>query len=186
MAALARASAPRRSARAPRLRTRASAKPTARVDMGAINSLSVAITNSPVNKLKLWVARQQAGAGYDEAATAARVQSLVDGDDVVMFSFSTCPFCLKAKETLASEGVKFSAYELDQMGQEGYQLRHQLGVRTGRTSVPNIFIAGENIGGCNDGSPGLMPLLAEGGLEGKLAKCSLRFRAGRALARVGA
>ncbi|KAK3243156.1 hypothetical protein CYMTET_47175 [Cymbomonas tetramitiformis] len=46
----------------------------------------------------------------------------------------------------------------------------ELAKLTGRTSVPNIWIGGENIGGCNDGSPGLMPLVNEGKLEEKLAK----------------
>jgi len=61
-------------------------------------------------------------------------------------------------------GVSFQAIELDQMGDEGKALRAQLGVMTGRTSVPNIWIAGEGIGGCNDG-PGIMTLQREGKLE---------------------
>jgi len=61
-------------------------------------------------------------------------------------------------------GVSFQAIELDQMGDEGKALRAQLGVMTGRTSVPNIWIAGEGIGGCNDG-PGIMTLQKEGKLE---------------------
>lgn len=64
-------------------------------------------------------------------------------------------------------GVSFQAIELDQMGDEGKALRAQLGVMTGRTSVPNIWIAGEGIGGCNDG-PGIMTLQREGKLEGIL------------------
>jgi len=50
------------------------------------------------------------------------------------------------------------------MGDEGKALRAQLGVMTGRTSVPNIWIAGEGIGGCNDG-PGIMTLEKEGKLN---------------------
>lgn len=38
---------------------------------------------------------------------------------------------------------------------------------TDRTSVPNIFIAGENVGGCNDG-PGVMTLHGQGKLVPKL------------------
>jgi len=64
-------------------------------------------------------------------------------------------------------GVSFQAIELDQMGDEGKALRAQLGEMTGRTSVPNIWIAGEGIGGCNDG-PGIMTLQREGKLEGIL------------------
>lgn len=39
--------------------------------------------------------------------------------------------------------------------------------RTERTSMPNIFIEGQSIGGCNDG-PGLMTLKRNGKLEGML------------------
>jgi len=60
--------------------------------------------------------------------------------------------------------VSFQAIELDQMGDEGKALRAQLGVMTGRTSVPNIWIDGEGIGGCNDG-PGIMTLDREGKLD---------------------
>jgi len=60
--------------------------------------------------------------------------------------------------------VSFQAIELNQMGDEGKAIRAQLGVMTGRTSVPNIWIAGEGIGGCNDG-PGIMTLDREGKLD---------------------
>ncbi len=53
------------------------------------------------------------------------------------------------------------------MGQEGYALRAELAARTGRTSVPNIWIKGESIGGCNDG-PGILTLQASGELLPKL------------------
>ena len=46
-------------------------------------------------------------------------------------------------------------------------LRAELAELTGRTSVPNTFIAGEGIGGCNDG-PGLMTLKENGKLVSML------------------
>ena len=50
-------------------------------------------------------------------------------------------------------------------------MRARLGARTGRTSVPSIFIGGEYIGGMNDGPGaglGLGPLDADGLLEPRL------------------
>ena len=44
----------------------------------------------------------------------------------------------------------------------------RLGERTGRTSVPAIWIGGEHVGGLNDGDPGLVPLDIAGGLDAKL------------------
>ena len=45
---------------------------------------------------------------------------------VVVFSFSTCPFCVKAKALLSGLGADFEALELNQMGAEGLQLRAEL------------------------------------------------------------
>jgi len=49
------------------------------------------------------------------------------------------------------------------MGDEGMQIRAELAKKTARTSMPNTFVGGEGIGGCNDG-PGLMTLNKEGKL----------------------
>ena len=83
-----------------------------------------------------------------------------------MFSFSTCPFCKNAKKLLDDLDVKYVALELDQR-QDGYAIRAELAEKTGRTSMPNIWIGGTGIGGCNDG-PGIMTLQKEGKLEGML------------------
>lgn len=77
---------------------------------------------------------------------------------VAMYSFTTCPFCRKAKDYLEEERIPYEAIELDLLpGNEGNEIRAELGRKTGRTSVPSIFIGGDYIGGCNDG-PGLLPL----------------------------
>jgi glutaredoxin 3 len=82
-----------------------------------------------------------------------------------MFSFSTCPFCRRAKDVLEEKGVSYASMELDELdGNEGNEIRAMLGRRTKRTSVPSIFIGGEYIGGCNDG-PGLLPLAESGELD---------------------
>mmetsp|Transcript_58397 Transcript_58397/g.127762 ORF Transcript_58397/g.127762 Transcript_58397/m.127762 type:complete len:128 (+) Transcript_58397:266-649(+) len=112
---------------------------------------------------KISFAKMQAG-DYDEEAAQKKLEGYIGGDKVVMFSFSKCPFCIKAKKELNDMGVPFTALDLDQMDQEGKELRAELAKKTKRTSMPNIFIAGEGIGGCNDG-PGLMTLKKEGKLE---------------------
>ena len=86
-----------------------------------------------------------------------------------MFSFSTCPFCKKAKAVLDKAGVKYTAIELNEMGSQGMAIRSELAQRTGRTSMPNIFIGGVGVGGCNDG-PGIMTLQSNGELIPMLQK----------------
>ncbi|KAL3931001.1 MAG: hypothetical protein SGBAC_011514 [Bacillariaceae sp.] len=94
-------------------------------------------------------------AGADSSETAP----------VAMFSFTTCPFCRRAKDYLEAEGIPYVSMELDELpGNQGNEIRASLGRKTRRTSVPSIFIKGEYIGGCNDG-PGLVPLGESGELQ---------------------
>ena len=58
-----------------------------------------------------------------------------------------CPFCIRAKQLLDSKGVMY--YETDVT--TILSLRKAMTERAGgRTSVPQIFIDGQHIGGCND------------------------------------
>ena len=58
-----------------------------------------------------------------------------------------CPFCIRAKQLLDSKGVMY--YETDVTTR--LSLRKTMTERAGgRTSVPQIFIDGQHIGGCND------------------------------------
>lgn len=53
---------------------------------------------------------------------------------VVVFSWTGCPFCKKAKALLTDLGADFTAVELDLMGKEGSALRAELGkARIGKT-----------------------------------------------------
>jgi glutaredoxin len=45
---------------------------------------------------------------------------------VMVFSWSGCPFCKNAKALLADVGADFTALELDTIGQEGKQIRAEL------------------------------------------------------------
>ena len=53
---------------------------------------------------------------------------------------------------------------------KGYPIRAELGKRTGRTSVPSIFIGGTFVGGCNDGPfGGVVAMKEDGSLQSLLA-----------------
>ena len=66
---------------------------------------------------------------------------------VEIYTWSTCPFCIRAKALLNKKGVEFTEYCLDG-DQEG---RRKMSDRAnGRTSVPQIFIDDLHIGGCDD------------------------------------
>jgi glutaredoxin 3 len=130
------------------------------------NKFSTAVAqNSLGYKFKQFVADIVAGSDYDIDATNDKIDAYVDENSVLMFSFTTCPFCRRAKDVMDEKGIDYRAIELDELdGNEGNEIRASLGRKTGRTSVPSIFIGGNYIGGCNDG-PGLLPLNESGELD---------------------
>lgn len=82
---------------------------------------------------------------------------------VEIYTWQTCPFCIRAKLLLWWKGVQFKEYKID--GDE--TARTNMAARAdGRRSVPQIFINQEHIGGCDDlyqldQQKQLDPLLAE-------------------------
>lgn len=66
---------------------------------------------------------------------------------VEIYTWTTCPFCIRAKNLLRNKGVDFLEYTID--GDE--VARNKMAEKAnGRRSVPQIFINDEHIGGCDD------------------------------------
>jgi glutaredoxin 3 len=83
---------------------------------------------------------------------------------IEIYTTPTCPYCIAAKRLLTKKGVAFE--EINVAGDpEG---RRAMSARAGgRATVPQIFIDGKHIGGCDDlhaldGQGGLDPLLTAG------------------------
>ncbi|MEB3357791.1 MAG: glutaredoxin 3 [Synechococcales bacterium] len=67
--------------------------------------------------------------------------------NVEIYTWSMCPFCIRAKALLDKKGVNYTEYGID--GDEA--ARDQMAERAnGRRSVPQIFIDDRHIGGCDD------------------------------------
>jgi glutaredoxin 3 len=82
--------------------------------------------------------------------------------NVEIYTWSTCPFCIRAKALLKKKGVEFSEYCID--GDNA--AREKMAERAnGRRSLPQIFIDDRHIGGCDD----LYALEAKGQLDALLA-----------------
>jgi glutaredoxin 3 len=81
---------------------------------------------------------------------------------VEIYSTMICPYCARAKSLLGRKGVKYT--EIDVMADPARR-EEMLRRAGGRTSVPQIFINGEHIGGSDD----LHALDREGRLDPKLA-----------------
>ena len=65
---------------------------------------------------------------------------------VVMYATDWCPYCARARSLLASKGVPVE--EIDIEAVEG--ARSEMEARSGRSSVPQIFIGDQHVGGCDE------------------------------------
>ena len=119
---------------------------------------------------KQWAAEAVAG-DFDQASVDATLSTEIGNGGVVVFAFASCPFCKKARELLDGKGAAYTWVLLDER-EDGAALRARLGARTGRTSLPSVWMAGDYCGGLNDGlgedAPGLTPLEQRGELDGRL------------------
>lgn len=66
--------------------------------------------------------------------------------DVLMYSTEYCPYCIRARQLLASKGVVYTDIRIDQHPDK----RNEMIAKSNRTSVPQIVINGHSIGGCDD------------------------------------
>ena len=78
--------------------------------------------------------------------------------DILMYTSAVCPYCMNAERLLASKGVKeISKIRVDLQPEK----RNEMIEKTGRRTVPQIFIDGRHIGGFDD----LRALDLAGGLD---------------------
>jgi glutaredoxin 3 len=82
---------------------------------------------------------------------------------VEIYTTMICPYCHRAKKLLEAKGVDYTEIDVMTDGKLRTQMRTRAG---GRTSVPQIFINGQHVGGCDDlyaldRQGQLSPMLAE-------------------------
>ena len=78
-----------------------------------------------------------------------------------MYTTSWCPYCTRARSLLKSKGVAFDDIDVE----EAPEKRTEMQARSGRRTVPQIFIGDQHVGGCDD----LHALEAAGKLDALLA-----------------
>lgn len=76
---------------------------------------------------------------------------------IVMYATGWCPYCQRARNLLAGKNLRFEEVDVE----SGPGLREEMQSRSGRSSVPQIFIGATHVGGCDD----LHALDREGGLD---------------------
>ena len=81
---------------------------------------------------------------------------------VLMYSTAVCPYCVRAEQLLTRKGVK----EIEKVRVDlDPARREEMMERTGRRTVPQIYIGDTHVGGCDD----LYELEHQGKLDSLLA-----------------
>ena len=65
---------------------------------------------------------------------------------ITVYLTSTCPYCMMAKNLLNSKGVE---YEVINVGRDA-ELWAEMQAKSGRNTVPQIFIGDYHVGGYDD------------------------------------
>ena len=66
---------------------------------------------------------------------------------VEIYTWKFCPFCIRAKALLNAKGINYTEYSIDGDNDARAKMSERAG---GRRTVPQIFINGESIGGCDE------------------------------------
>jgi len=82
--------------------------------------------------------------------------------EIEIYTQDWCGFCARAKQLLERKGVAYREIDAPNGTPERAEATRRSG---GRTTVPQIFIGGRHIGGCDD----LVALDREGRLDALLA-----------------
>ncbi|CUB02675.1 glutaredoxin 3 [Marinomonas fungiae] len=81
--------------------------------------------------------------------------------NVTIYSSNYCPFCSRAKQLLQYKQADFNEINVD----GNHALRQEMMEKSGRHTVPQIWIGDRHVGGCDD----LFALESAGELDALLA-----------------
>jgi glutaredoxin 3 len=81
--------------------------------------------------------------------------------EITIYTKDYCPYCHAAKELLRKKGAAFTEIDIQKHPERRAEMIQKAG---GRSTVPQIFIGGQHVGGCDDihdldGAGKLDPLL---------------------------
>ncbi|MGB1141299.1 MAG: glutaredoxin 3 [Halioglobus sp.] len=65
---------------------------------------------------------------------------------VTMYSTRLCPYCMRARQLLDAKGVEYTDIAVD----EQPELRLEMMERSGRRTVPQIWVGENHVGGFDD------------------------------------
>ncbi|XAR72613.1 Thioredoxin-disulfide reductase [Bertholletia excelsa] len=84
----------------------------------------------------------------DKETALSKAKEIVNSTPVVVFSKTTCGYCTTVKQLLSQLGASYKVIELN-CESDGSAMQSGLAKWTGQRTVPNVFIGGKHIGGCD-------------------------------------
>lgn len=67
--------------------------------------------------------------------------------EIVVYTKDSCPYCHAAKALLRKKGAAFTEIDIQKHPERRAEMIEKAG---GRSTVPQIFIGGAHVGGCDD------------------------------------
>ena len=106
-------------------------------------------SNTNTNAFAFALAPSSEPSALKRSSSQVFIDETVADNSVVIFSKTTCPACVKAKDVFDALGVGYQTVELDRRG-DCAQLQDYLNQTTGARTVPRVFVDGDCIGGGSD------------------------------------
>jgi cysteine synthase A len=115
------------------------------------------------------------GMEIDKSA-AAFVEEKITSEPVVLFALEWCEFCWSVRKLFGRLGIEFESIDLDsvayQEDERGSKIRAVLADRIGSPTIPQIFIAGQHIGGATE----LFDAIRDGSIQALLKENDIAFQ----------
>ncbi|KAL9314113.1 hypothetical protein ACSQ67_019565 [Phaseolus vulgaris] len=81
-------------------------------------------------------------------ASLNKAKEIVSSAPVIVFSKTYCGYCKRVKDLFEQLGAAYKVFELDTES-NGDNIHSAIIEWTGLRTVPNVFIGGKHIGGCD-------------------------------------
>jgi cysteine synthase A len=114
--------------------------------------------------------------GASDRARAFVAETLADrAQPVVLFALEWCEFCWAVRKLFARCNIAYRSVDIDSVAYKpdhfGNQIRAALSDHTGMRTIPQVFVAGELIGGTSE----TFAAFADGSLQARLREAGVPF-----------
>jgi cysteine synthase A len=110
-----------------------------------------------------------------DAEAVQFVNEVIAAEPVVLFALEWCEFCWSVRKLFGKLGLPYRSIDLDsvayQENDRGGKIRAALGNRIGVSTIPQIFIGGQHVGGCTE----LFDSVRDGTVQKRLEECGIAW-----------